>query len=660
MASLAALTILALATAAQGAQPSCSPPTSPGGCSACAIAMGQPATMQHMVAGSAMVNQSLGNYFYCTKDPQYDLCVYDVKDPAGNFEAATQGICVPNTHCAYKKDDLEELIYCSNHDPKYFAAVQEQCKGWDTSGIVFNVTSTRFFETFKHIALNPNANLNCELPEPTRLSVGAIVMISLCCILVVLCVAAEYVEYQADRRANVGDLSVSGGKGRGGNTQSLMGRGHVRRENLSQGRQMLRAFCPSVSMQSLFAKTTARNLAGLDGLRSFSMIWIILAHTSLLMANLGTDDQKTMAELYSSFPQQFTLGSSLAVDTFFFLSGLLTTYTLLRRMRKSNKTSFPGYMFIFLRYLRLTPLYAFILFFYAYVVPEIASGPVWYRMERDASLCKEHWYTNLLYFNNFYPTAFHQTCMSWSWYLANDMQFFIIGLIILSIYLFNRAIGIILAVLLGLGGVASGWALLLIHRDDVQDDYYDKPYTRATPFAVGILLGILFVDKELINYSLSYAKSRVVLAISVATIIAVVYVDYANFRHQDNYHDGRGSFSAEQNAANQALGRLAFALALSCVTHLCVTQRGGGVNWFLSLQMWEPLGKLTYGVYLVHPIVIRAYYYQKVQLFHFDVFEQTMYFIAITVMSYALAMVLHIMVELPFASLTKLIIPARR
>lgn len=56
----------------------------------------------------------------------------------------------------------------------------------------------------------------------------------------------------------------------------------------------------------------------------------------------------------------------------------------------------------------------------------------------------------------------------------------------------------------------------------------------------------------------------------------------------------------------------------------------------------------------------QAYYYQKVQLFHFDVFEQTMYFIAITVMSYALAMVLHIMVELPFASLTKLIIPARR
>ena len=230
MASLAALTILALATAAQGAQPSCSPPTSPGGCSACAIAMGQPAvrttpamlhapllawpssqtcrawvrgvtclslfvfgarvaqhhqrtrachrrrhspraaslllagrcglpaernrrhrpltpctdtlcrvcwcalalslsqTMQHMVAGSAMVNQSLGNYFYCTKDPQYDLCVYDVKDPAGNFEAATQGICVPNTHCAYKKDDLEELIVrWHTHTPRARACAPRRC-----------------------------------------------------------------------------------------------------------------------------------------------------------------------------------------------------------------------------------------------------------------------------------------------------------------------------------------------------------------------------------------------------------------------------------------------------------------------------------------------------------------------------------------------------
>jgi hypothetical protein len=47
-------------------------------------------------------------------------------------------------------------------------------------------------------------------------------------------------------------------------------------------------------------------------------------------------------------------------------------------MRKTQKYTFPGYKFIALRYLRLTPLYAFILFFYAYVVPVLAHGPVWH------------------------------------------------------------------------------------------------------------------------------------------------------------------------------------------------------------------------------------------------------------------------------------------
>jgi peptidoglycan/LPS O-acetylase OafA/YrhL len=182
-----------------------------------------------------------------------------------------------------------------------------------------------------------------------------------------------------------------------------------------------------------------------------------------------------------------------------------------------------------------------------------------------------------------------------------------------------------------------------------------QPYTRVTPFTIGVLLGILLVDYQFINTKLPRRTAQLLMLTSLTAILAVVYVDYLNFAHHPR--NDRGNFTDEQNAAYQAGGRLIFAMAVSCVTWLCVTGHGGPVKTFLSLAIWEPLGKLTYGAYLIHPIVVRVYYYQKVQLFHFDPTEQAMYFVAVTVMTYAIAAVLHVMVELPFANLNKIIFP---
>ena len=38
------------------------------------------------------------------------------------------------------------------------------------------------------------------------------------------------------------------------------------------------------------------------------------------------------------------------------------------------------------------------------------------------AVCRNYWWSNLLYINNFYPTAFHNTCMSWTWYLVSQSQ----------------------------------------------------------------------------------------------------------------------------------------------------------------------------------------------------------------------------------------------
>lgn len=53
----------------------------------------------------------------------------------------------------------------------------------------------------------------------------------------------------------------------------------------------------------------------------------------------------------------------------------------------------------------MTPCYALVILFYASVFYKTGSGPLWdsfIGVERDA--CRDYWWTNLLYINNYVPT----------------------------------------------------------------------------------------------------------------------------------------------------------------------------------------------------------------------------------------------------------------
>ena len=100
-------------------------------------------------------------------------------------------------------------------------------------------------------------------------------------------------------------------------------------------------------------------------------------------------------------------GGYFAVDTFLFMSGLLATRSLLKSLESGKlKMSFGSYLYLlFARYVRLTPIYVFVLFFYIKAFSYFGSGPYW-RVSTDREMieefCKNSW-TNPLYINNLYP-----------------------------------------------------------------------------------------------------------------------------------------------------------------------------------------------------------------------------------------------------------------
>ena len=130
-----------------------------------------------------------------------------------------------------------------------------------------------------------------------------------------------------------------------------------------------------------------------------------------------------------------------AVDSFFWLSGLLATRALVKFAQGRGWKWIPqSYLF---RYLRLTPLYFFVLLFWWKALRVVGLGPQWLSQRGAYQRCKRYWWTNMLYVNNLVPfkDTFSEQCFGHAWYLGNDMQFFVILPLFIVAYTFNRRAG---------------------------------------------------------------------------------------------------------------------------------------------------------------------------------------------------------------------------
>ena len=119
---------------------------------------------------------------------------------------------------------------------------------------------------------------------------------------------------------------------------------------------------------------------------------------------------------------------TIYVDAFFLMSGLLVCMSLLRQLDR-NKGSFNVCRYYFHRYFRLTPLYAAIIAFVAFILPCIGTGPDWFYMKQLSESTRRLWWGQLLYINNYVPKydvgwGSAQAGMVDMWYLACDMQMF--------------------------------------------------------------------------------------------------------------------------------------------------------------------------------------------------------------------------------------------
>uniref|UniRef100_A0A5S6R5D4 NRF domain-containing protein n=1 Tax=Trichuris muris TaxID=70415 RepID=A0A5S6R5D4_TRIMR len=410
----------------------------------------------------------------------------------------------------------------------------------------------------------------------------------------------------------------------------------------------------------------AGQLTCLNGIRVLSMLWIIFGH-SYYWAIPYLNNIVYAYELPENVFNQILLNGSLSVDSFFFLGATLLAFVWMKKLKnKTALTRSPLFWVQYLahRYLRVTPVYLIVLVVYAVLVPKATDGPMWGgRGGFNSDNCAASWWTNVLYVNNFFHL--NNPCMSWTWYLAADMQYFILSAPLLVLFLNRELIAITVTVMLIVASAVvqivlrmqnPSWPPIAIFsvnpkQFEILNAYWEavyvKPYTRCGPFLVGLLFGY-YMHK--VKLSVKMSKPVVVLGWLTCTGAAVGLLfglqEYS--RHYEIDYAGMLIYAG--------FSRTIWAMVLAWISLACTTGYGGPINDFLSWKVWIPLSRLTYCLYLVHPILIQAIYASQSKPIHFSGhYQMVHYFFGHLVLSIIIAFVTSVSFEMPIASIEPLI-----
>lgn len=104
-----------------------------------------------------------------------------------------------------------------------------------------------------------------------------------------------------------------------------------------------------------------------------------------------------------SFAIQPLLNATFSVDTFFLISGLLTTYVTWQ-LTRGDYDRFNKGAFIVSRYLRLTPQVMLVTLLFI-VFPLMGDGPYWKGLiQKESERCQNNWWVNALYLQAFFKS----------------------------------------------------------------------------------------------------------------------------------------------------------------------------------------------------------------------------------------------------------------
>lgn len=337
-------------------------------------------------------------------------------------------------------------------------------------------------------------------------------------------------------------------------------------------------------------------------------------------------------------------------------------------MKKSNGRSKPYWMLVLHRFLRLMPMYISTMLFYWFVISSIGSGPMFFRFkEEHISHCEKYWFSHFLFFNNFYPLDGNNQCMGWTWYLPNDMQFFVISPPIIILLYHRRKLGLAILFFIQFACSAFNFYIVTVKKfnpayartgDDYYSVYYMKPWNRIFPYSVGLITALFLYSHNNEHADQSNFKritniidrSRCVRWFMYATgsigCIFLILIMYPI----NNWPDDVPQFWSSMYLT---FTKGFFVICMVLIIFPALLGHGKLVKLVLGFDFFIPLARLTFGTYMIHAIFMQHEMFNTPRGRWMSFSTSMLYTICWMVVSYFMSFIFTILFETPCINLEK-------
>jgi peptidoglycan/LPS O-acetylase OafA/YrhL len=361
------------------------------------------------------------------------------------------------------------------------------------------------------------------------------------------------------------------------------------------------------------------HILALDGLRGVAILLVLLHHFRFVFNSPFTLERRTL-RLFD--------GGWSGVNIFFVLSGFLITGILL------ESKPYTGYLgnFYARRFLRIFPLYYAYLFLVLLIVrawwmnrlhtdPWHSLNPMWY------FLYVENWKT---------PHMFGDQFLGHLWSLAIEEQFYLVWPLVV-LFVNRAALGVICVAGFFIGLISR----LMLAGISVESSFLANTLTVSSfdALCAGALVALL---KR--NVTLSERARPWIVACAILSAAVFIFC----------FKSGGTLFL--YSFPMQTWGVSALSILAACVVYWIACGRNSLLNHILSFSALRSIGRVSYGMYVLHPVVVafvapRIHFMQQGGSPLLQYFAKMAFIIILSVATYACATASWILVERPFLAL---------